>query len=343
MAKRQLNRRQSWRIEKIQNERAARASRRESRAVEALEGGDLGPEQAGLVIAHFGVQVEVEALEGETAGQVFRCHLRANLPALVTGDQVVWRPGNQGDGVIVAQLPRNSELCRPDMRGQLKPVAANVDQIVIVFAPLPEPHANLIDRYLVAAEHAGIRPLLLLNKADLIDAQNREALQALLEVYRQLGYPLLEVSAHQGDGLERLKQALDRRVSVFVGQSGVGKSSLVNGLLPGVDTRVGALSELTGKGTHTTTTARLFHFPGGGQLIDSPGIREFGLGHVSRADVEAGFIEFGELLGRCRFRDCKHDREPGCALLQALEDGRVQPQRMASYRHIVASLPEDDY
>ncbi|WP_241693274.1 GTPase RsgA, partial [Pseudomonas syringae] len=171
MAKRQLNRRQNWRIEKIQGERAARAAKRESATLETLEGGDLGPEQTGLVIAHFGVQVEVEAQEGEVTGQVFRCHLRANLPALVTGDRVVWRAGNQGIGVIVAQLPRTTELRRPDSRGQLKPVAANVDLIVIVFAPMPEPHANLIDRYLVAAEHAGIRPLLLLNKADLIDEQ----------------------------------------------------------------------------------------------------------------------------------------------------------------------------
>ena len=284
MAKRQLNRRQSWRIEKIQEERASRAARRESRAVEELEGGDLGPEQTGLVIAHFGVQVEVEAQEGEHCGQVFRCHLRANLPALVTGVRVVWRPGNQG-----------------------------------------------------------ITPLLLLNKADLIDAQNQGALDALLAVYRTLGYPLMEVSAHDGAGMDSLKARLDGHVSVFVGQSGVGKSSLVNSLLPGVDTRVGALSELTGKGTHTTTTARLFHFPGGGELIDSPGIREFGLGHVSRGDVEAGFIEFQELLGHCRFRDCKHDREPGCALLKALEQGRIQPQRMASYRHIISSLPEAEY
>jgi ribosome biogenesis GTPase / thiamine phosphate phosphatase len=277
-------------------------------------------------------------LDGELAGQVCRCHLRANLPALVTGDQVVWRAGNQGIGVIVAQLPRNTELCRPDSRGQLKPVAANVDLIVIVFAPLPEPHPNLIDRYLVAAEHAGITPLLLLNKADLIDAQNGPALEALLAVYRQLGYPLLEVSAHEGGGMQVLQERLNGHVSVFVGQSGVGKSSLVNSLLPGVDTRVGPLSEQTGAGTHTTTTARLFHFPGGGKLIDSPGIREFGLGHVSRDDVEAGFIEFHELLGHCRFRDCKHDREPGCALLKALEEGRIQQQRMNSYRHILSSL-----
>ena len=327
----------------IQGERAARAAKRESSAVEALEGGDLGPEQTGLVIAHFGVQVEVEALEGELAGSVSRCHLRANLPALVTGDKVVWRAGNQGIGVIVAQLPRTTELRRPDSRGQLKPVAANVDMIVIVFAPLPEPHANLIDRYLVAAEHAGIRPLLLLNKFDLIDEQNAPALNALLAVYRTLGYPVLEVSAHHGNGMEQLQQQLDGRISVFVGQSGVGKSSLVNSLLPEVDTRVGPLSELSGQGTHTTTTARLFHFPGGGELIDSPGIREFGLGHVSRSDVEAGFIEFNDLIGTCRFRDCKHDREPGCALLKALEDGRVQQQRMNSYRSIIASLPESSY
>lgn len=343
MAKRQLNRRQSWRIEKIQEERANRAARRESRLVDELEGGDLGREQEGLVIAHFGVQVEVEARQDELAGQIFRCHLRANLPALVTGDQVVWRPGNQGNGVIVAQLPRRTELCRPDSRGQLKPVAANVDRIVIVFAPLPEPHANLIDRYLIAAEHAGIQPLLLLNKADLVTAENQVRLQTLLAVYRALDYPLLEVSARQGSGMDELKARLDGHVSVFVGQSGVGKSSLVNSLLPGLDTRVGALSELTGKGTHTTTTARLFHFPGGGELIDSPGIREFSLGHVTRAEIEAGFREFDDLLGRCRFRDCHHEHEPGCALLKALEQGRIHPQRMESYRHILSSLPQTEY
>ncbi|HTN31630.1 MAG TPA: small ribosomal subunit biogenesis GTPase RsgA [Pseudomonas sp.] len=339
MSKRQLSRRQNWRIGKIQDERAARAAKREERMLDELEGGDLGPEQHGLVIAHFGVQVEVE----DSEGQLCRCHLRANLPTLVTGDRVVWRAGNQGHGVIVAQLPRSTELCRPDTRGQLKPVASNVDQIVIVFAPLPHPHANLIDRYLIAAEHAGIRPLLLLNKADLLDEENATFIDGLLSTYRFLKYPLLEVSAHDGAGMAALRAALDDRISVFVGQSGVGKSSLVNSLLPGVDLKVVALSELTGKGTHTTTTARLFHFPEGGDLIDSPGIREFGLGHVSRDDVEAGFIEFRDLLGHCRFRDCKHDREPGCALLQALEEGRIQPQRMASYRHIIASLPEREY
>ncbi|MCJ8170255.1 small ribosomal subunit biogenesis GTPase RsgA [Atopomonas sediminilitoris] len=339
MAKRQLNRRQTWRIQKIQDERSARAAKREARAVEELEGGDLGPEQTGLVIAHFGVTVEVESDEGVR----HRCHLRANLPALVTGDRVVWRAGNQDNGVIVAQLPRTSELCRPNNHGQLKPVAANVEQILIVIAPEPHAHANLIDRYLVAAEHAGIKPLLLLNKVDLLNDENSPRLHSMLDTYRGLGYQVLEVSAHHGDAMEQLYAALDGHISVFVGQSGVGKSSLVNTLLPGEDTRVGDLSQATGKGTHTTTTARLFHFPSGGDLIDSPGIREFALSHIDRHAVEDGFVEFRDLLGRCRFRDCKHEQEPGCALLKALEDGTVSPLRINSYRHILASLPEKEY
>src|SRR5690554_5706862 len=343
MAKRNLTRRQKWRIEKIQEERSARANRRGERAEETLLGGDLGPEQEGLVIAHFGVQVDVEVLEGEDRGQVRRCHRRANLPALVTGDRVVWRADNQQSGVIVALQPRRTELYRPDHRGQLKPVAANVDRLVIVFAALPQPHRNLIDRYLVAAEQAQLEPLLVLNKADLLELPEHAEIRTWLDDYAALGYRTLCLSSTAGDGLDTLRQELRGHVNVFVGQSGVGKSSLINALLPDADLRVGALSEMTGKGTHTTTTARLFHFPEGGDLIDSPGIREFGLAHVSRDDVEAGFIEFRDLLGRCRFRDCRHDQEPGCALLQALADGRIQPQRLASYRHIVASLPERDY
>lgn len=339
MAKRHLTRRQQWRIEKIQQERTDRASRRDSKLQEELEGGDFGSEQLGLITAHFGVQAEVENNQQER----FRCYLRANLPALVTGDKVVWRAGNQQNGIITALEPRSSELCRPDSMGKLKPVAANVDLLVIVFAPLPTPYANLIDRYLIAAEHAQIKPLLLLNKIDLINNQNKEMIEQLLTLYRSLGYDVLEVSTHRPETIKQLSHYLNKHTSVFVGQSGVGKSSLVNTLLPAADIRVGALSLLTNKGAHTTTTARLFHLPDGGNLIDSPGIREFGLTHIDRGIVEEGFIEFRPFWGHCKFRNCRHEQEPGCALLQAIAEGKINPKRMESYRHILTSLTADDY
>jgi ribosome biogenesis GTPase len=337
MSKRKLTRRQAWRVEKIQHERAKRAAQRESGVEQALGNGELGPEREGLVVAHYGTQVAVESTPGDTR----RCHLRANLEGLVTGDRVVWCEG-EPVGVVVAQLPRHSALSRPDPYGKLKPVAANIDQILVVIAPFPEPHANLIDRYLVASETVGIEPVILLNKMDLLEAEPElhARLAELLNIYPTLGYRILHTSSKQG-GLEELNEALRERTSVFVGQSCVGKSSLVNALLPQAELRIGALSENRQKGTHTTTTARLFHLPCGGSLIDSPGIREFGLWHMTREQVEQGFREFRPLLGTCKFRDCQHQQEPGCAILAAVDSGDISATRLESYRHIVASLEDD--
>ena len=336
MSKRKLTRQQAWRIEKIQEERSKRADKRGAQAEESLATGELGPERHGLVTAHFGTQVEVESAPGQRS----RCHMRANLEGLVTGDQVIWCDG-EPMGVIVAQQERHSVLSRPDPYGKLKPVAANIDQIVVVIAPLPEPHAVLIDRYLVAAETVDIEPVILLNKTDLLenDPALQQQMDDLLAIYPTLGYRILRTSSKQG-GLGELHDALQERTSVFVGQSGVGKSSLVNALLPEADLRVGGLSESTSKGTHTTTTAQLFHLPSGGSLIDSPGIREFGLWHMSRDQVEQGFREFRPLLGTCKFRDCQHVHEPGCAILSALASGAISERRMNSYRHIVTTLEE---
>lgn len=340
MSKRKLTRRQSWRINKIQAERVERASKKDQSIDTKLNTGDLGPEQEGLIISHFGSQVDVEVLQGENKGSICRCHMRANLGALVTGDRVIWRSGDP-IGVIVATLPRHSLLSRPNSRGELKPVAANIDYIVITIAPEPTPFANLIDRYLVASEAIGIEPVILLNKTDLLsDPERRAELDRMLASYQRIGYKVLHASTKSEDGLSELKAQLDQRTSVFVGQSGVGKSSLINVLLPGVDIRVGALSEARQKGTHTTTTARTYHFPDGGDLVDSPGIREFGLWHIEPQQLLEGFIEFRPFLGYCRFRDCSHKHEPNCALLAALEEGKIEPRRMESYRLIRQSLED---
>lgn len=340
MSKRRLTHQQSRRIAAGQQRRAARLDS-DSGADEA----GLGSEQPGLVIAHYGRQLDIEASEGELAGQLVRCRLRSNLEPLVTGDRVVWRPeleslaGAEPTGVVVAGLPRRSLLTRPDSHSRRpKPVAGNIDRIVVVIAPQPEPFPNLIDRYLVAAEISGIPPLLLLNKCDLLTAEQAVALDQLLARYAAIGYPTLRASSHDGGGLDALRAALQGRTSVFVGQSGVGKSSLIAALLPGVDIRVGALSEAESKGRHTTTTARLFHLPDGGDLIDSPGIREFGLGHFTRGEIEAAFPEIRALLGRCRFRDCAHEQEPDCALREAEASGAIAPERLLSFRQIIAEL-----
>ena len=178
----------------------------------------------------------------------------------------------------------------------------------------------------------------LLNKTDLVNEENSDYLNSMLARYEEIGYPVTRASTESEHGLDELKATLREHISVFVGQSGVGKSSLVNSLLPGTDSRIGALSEATAKGRHTTTTARLYHFPDGGSLIDSPGIREFALWNMDREKVLAGFIEFRPFLGLCRFRDCKHEHEPRCALLAAEAEDKIRPERMASYRQIIASL-----
>lgn len=334
MSKRKLNRRQNWRIEKIQKERETRALKRAEQAESKLNETDLGTEELGVVMAHYGVQIDVENPE---TGDISRCHIRANIPQLVTGDRVVFRQGNP-TGVVVALRERDNILQRPDQRGQLKQVAANIDHLLVVIAPYPEAHPNLIDRYLVAAESMGIEPVLLLNKMDRIDPDKHGKLLELMAMYTKLGYNTVNASAVSQEGLADLKQFLVNKTTVFVGQSGVGKSSLINLLLPEANMKVGALSEASQKGRHTTTTAKLFHFPDGGDLIDSPGIREFALWHFNETDVYEGFKEITPYLGQCKFRDCHHNKEPGCEVRNALERGDISESRWRSCQHIINTL-----
>ncbi len=295
-----------------------------------------GPRWAGIVTCNFGQQLEVEALEGPQRRNLVRCFQRSNLPPLVCGDRVIFTADQEDGGVILGLEERRNEFARPGAGGQLKPVAANIDLVMVVLAPRPQPFLNLLDRYLVAIENLQLKPLIVINKTDLLNDKAVPAIDAVLADYPGLGYPVVDVSALQGEGLETLKATLNGTTAVMVGQSGVGKSSLINSLSPAVLTRTGPLSGSGDKGIHTTTAARLFHLDGF-DLIDSPGIREFSLWHMSPEKVLEGFVEFRPFSGHCRFRDCSHRTEPDCALRQAVEQGVLKAYRLESYFQILDS------
>lgn len=294
----------------------------------------LGPEQLGTVIRHFSTQVAVE----DENGEVFRCFFRQSLPTLVVGDCVVWRFEKADRGVVTGLRDRKTTLSRFGKDGSEQVLAANVDCVVAMFSAASTLSPFTIDRYLLAAQLSGIAPLILLNKVDLLDDKQLDAIDDVLCVYRDLAYPVFMVSALEPKSLKEITAYIVDRTSIVIGESGVGKSSMINAFLPNNVARVGEVSEKTGHGQHTTTGATLYHLDGGGNLIDSAGIRHFTCWHTTRDDILRGFKEFVPYIGDCKFRDCEHKHEPGCALLAAVGAGNIAALRLESYHKMVADL-----
>jgi ribosome biogenesis GTPase len=284
--------------------------------------------RTGLVIVNYSKHQLVE----DTEGGLHRCVARRGLPQIVCGDKVQWLPTGDATGVIEAIMPRRSVLLRAAGNNALRPLVANIDQIIIEAALEPALDSFLIDKYTVAAELAHTEPLIVINKADLLQPAERSRVEQLIHEYQAIGYTTLLTSTLLNTGLEAFMDCLANRTSILVGQSGVGKSSLVKRLLPDHDITVGKLSAASGLGRHTTTATTLYHLPQGGMLIDSPGVRDFRLGAVPAGELAQGFREFLPYLGHCKFNDCRHLTEPGCAVAAALAEGHISERRMASYR-----------
>lgn len=260
---------------------------------------------------------------------------------LAVGDEVVVE--RLGDSHRVnAVLPRRSLLSRadPHLPRRRRAIAANIDLVVVVIAAKAPPlHPRLIDRYLVAAQDSGARPLLVVNKIDLLDAEERHATMARLQPYRSLGLPVLPCSAAGDEGLETVREELAGRTCVFVGQSGVGKSSLLNAL--GGSAATGAVRDGDGRGRHTTTGSALHELPGDIRVIDTPGIRRFTLDGADPTTIAAGFAEFASHAAECRYRDCTHTHEPGCAVRRAVAAGTIPRSRYVSYRKLLLGDGDD--
>jgi len=285
----------------------------------------------GLVISHLGQGIAVEHDD-----KIVLCQTLRRLETVAVGDRVLWTQSAPDQGRIEEILPRRSLLMRPSRNGKTRPVAANIDTVFVVFAVEPFCDFLLIDQYLAICENRNIDAALVLNKTDL--AQSTCIEQELLD-YINLGYALYRVSATQASGLDELKQTLKDQVSILTGQSGVGKSSLTNAIIPDKELRTNTISATTKHGRHTTTAATLYHMDQGGDLIDSPGVAIFGLAGLSEQQLAYGYREFQPLLDQCQFKDCRHLVDKGCAVRAAAENGNISMTRYQRFLKLREKMP----
>lgn len=315
-----LTRKQKWRIDKVQSEKIARADKAALKVEAQLKNNEI--EYPGLVITRFGQRQLVEAENGE----VFQAASRQNIGFSVAGDRVLFQKTKHDDAIVTAIYPRESELKRQD-----KLIAANIDQLWLVVALEPHYEYELIDRYLIMAENSSLPIGIIVNKIEL----SKNKTYSDFKHYKSLGYDVHFLSVKNETNLEKFKNQLINKSHIFLGQSGVGKSSLINSLIPDLELRVNEISNKSKLGKHTTTNTTIYHIPSGGDLIDSPGVREFQLDSLSEVEIKSGFKEFKALSEECRFRDCKHINEPNCAIKDALNKGDINTNRYQSYLNIL--------
>ncbi len=285
------------------------------------------------MVASYGKRYGVELEDGTQIS----CVTRGKKNDLACGDYVDIKLTDKHEGVVETLHERSSLLFRSNAF-RTKTLAANVTQVVIVLATMPSFYEALLNRCLIAAEAAGIKVLIVLNKCDLKDPTST---LAQLKTYQDLGYPVQALSAKQD--IAPLKAWLKHQVSVLVGQSGMGKSTIVNALLPESMVRTQEISDVLDSGKHTTTAAHLYHLDSESDLIDSPGLQEFGLNHLSLEQLEYAFIEFRPYLGKCRFNNCKHVHEPDCAVMNAVNAGKISSTRLAAYQELSQEIDRPEY
>lgn len=282
----------------------------------------------GLVVAAYGKRYQVELNDKRRIS----CVTRGKKTDLACGDIVQIKLTDSAEGVVESSAARTSLLYRSSAF-KSKILAANVTQIVIVLATQPSFYEALLNRCLVAAEAANIKPLIVLNKCDLADVSDAKT---KLKLYETLGYDVIHLAAKQA--ITPLLAHLQNQQSVLVGQSGMGKSTIINALLPNQQVRTQEVSEALDSGKHTTTAAHLYHLNAQSSIIDSPGLQEFGLNHLSNEQIELAFREFRPFLGHCKYANCKHMHEPDCAVKNALKQGKISDARLEFYQELSLSL-----
>ena len=294
---------------------------------------DDAAEVAARVIESFGRRVTVATADGAT----FPAELFGKRLTCVCGDEVMIRPPSRSSGdvaKVVTVAPRRTAFARTDSRGRTEPLAANLSLLAVIIAPEPVPDPYIADRYLAGAALAGITGIVVVNKSELPSAADDE-FQAYVSEYDAAGYEVLRLSAHSSDTVMQLKARLDGAVAMLVGQSGMGKSTLTNALAPESSRPTRTISESTGEGRHTTVSTALFRIPGSGELIDSPGVRDYAPPPVEDSQVQFGWPEILALSPQCRFNNCLHLREPRCAVTAAVAAGTLSSRRYESYKRLV--------